>query len=169
MTWIQTPFPEALELGNRMVFGVIREARVIDPGISAFFIIVCSDGTIIEDKFVFTLNPCDAVGGLVQLELSTDNRVGQRRFKVIDDMRATKEALRAAILAKGKRKEREEDERQVILRPLIEEIRQRRRTASFMMLGLYDREIERLEKMSLKSLKKLMANKRAAEVDNGER
>jgi hypothetical protein len=84
--WLQRDFPGDDELGNRKVFGVIQEATVAEPGISALFVIKCSDGTLIEDEFVYSLNPCEAVGGLVRLELTPENRVGARRFKAIDDM-----------------------------------------------------------------------------------
>lgn len=86
MQWLQGSFPDGIEPGNRKVFGVIREATVGDPGVSAYFVIDCSDGTVIEDEFVYTLNPCEAVGSLVLLELTLDNRVGARRFKVVEDM-----------------------------------------------------------------------------------
>lgn len=83
--WLERDFPGD-EPGNRKVFGVIQEATVVEPGTSAFFVIRCSDGTIIKEEFVYTLNPCEAVGGLVRLELTPGNRVGARRFKAIDDM-----------------------------------------------------------------------------------
>lgn len=156
MAWIQTRFADDLEPGNRMVFGVVREARVTDPGINAFFVIACSDGTVIEDQLVFTRNPCEAVGGLVKLELSADNRIGQRRFKLIDDIRAADEAMSA----RRKRRESEEVERQEILRPLLEE---NRRKAKGMLGVFYDKESERLVKMSLRSLKKLIEQRRRAE------
>lgn len=96
MAWLQKGIPGGIEPGNRQVFGVIREARVGEPGVSALFVITCSDGTVIEDEFVYSLNPCEAVGGLVVLELTPENRVGARRFKAIEDML---EAHRAKLKA----------------------------------------------------------------------
>jgi hypothetical protein len=86
MTWLQQGILGGVEPGNRQVFGVIREARVIEPRVSAFFAISCSDKTVIEGELVYTLNPCEGVGSLVILELSPDNCVGARRFKAVEDM-----------------------------------------------------------------------------------
>jgi len=94
--WLERNFPGDDEPGNRKVFGVIQEATVVERGISASFVIKCSDGTVIEDVFPYSVNPCQAVGGLVRLELTPDNRVGARRFKAIDDMLEAEEAIRQA-------------------------------------------------------------------------
>jgi hypothetical protein len=94
--WLERDFPCDDEPGNRKVFGIIQEATVSDPGISACFVIKCSDGTVVQDEFVYSLDPCEAVGGLVKLELTPDNRVGARRFKAIDDMLLQHRATLAA-------------------------------------------------------------------------
>ncbi len=107
--WLERDFQVDDEPGNRKVFGVIREATVANPGISAFFVISCSDGTVIDDEFVYSLNPCQAVGGLVRLELTPDNQVGARRFKSIDDML---EAHAARLKAEHRKKEIEERRKQ---------------------------------------------------------
>lgn len=101
MRWLQKGIPGGIEPSHRQVFGVIQEARVVDPGVSAFFVIYCSDGTIVEDEFVYSLNPCENVGGLVALELSPDNKVGARRFKAVEDML---EAHKAMLTAKERQK-----------------------------------------------------------------
>lgn len=157
-TWLQEGFTEELEPGNRLVFGIIREAKVGDPGNTAFFIIDCSDGTVIEEEFVYpTLNPCDAIGSMAKLELSPDNRVGERRFKLIDEMLTSNRALRVAEDSRRQRRESEEIERKEVLRQLIEQVKRRRKTTRSMFQDT-NSEISRLESMSLKSLRKLQKN-----------
>lgn len=86
MAWLKRGIRGGVPDGSRVVFGVILEATVIEPGISAVFVIGCSDGTVVNEEFVYSLNPCEAVGGLVVLELIADNKVGARRFKAVEDM-----------------------------------------------------------------------------------
>jgi hypothetical protein len=109
--WIERGFPGGIDPGNRMVFGIIREATVSDPGKSAHFIIYCSDGTTIEEDFVYSLNPCEAIGGLARLELTPDNRVGARRFKAIEDML---EAHKANLAAEERMKQSQEKRRKTL-------------------------------------------------------
>ena len=111
MAWLQRGFPGGIDTGNRTVFGIIREAIVSDPGVSAHFVISCADGTIIEDEFVYTLNPCEAIGGLVKLELTPDNRVGARKFKAIEDML---EAHKARLAAEERLKRSNEKRRNTL-------------------------------------------------------
>jgi hypothetical protein len=108
MTWLQRQLAKPIEPGCRKVFGVVTEAEVVDPGCSAIFRIQCPDGQVINGEFVFTLNPCNAVGGLVALEVSPDNRVESYRFKATDDML---EAHKANLKAEERLKERERNPR----------------------------------------------------------
>jgi hypothetical protein len=86
MTWLQRQLAKPLEPGCRKVFGIVTEAEVVDPGCSARFRIQCPNGPVITEEFVFTLNPCNAVGGLVALELTQDDSIESYRFKATDDM-----------------------------------------------------------------------------------
>jgi hypothetical protein len=145
---------------------IAHRPRVPEPGSTAFFTIGCSDGTLIEEEFVYpTLNPCEAIGSWVKLELLSDNRVGARRFQLIEAMRASNAVATIAESARKKRRERGEIERQAILRPLLAVARQRRQASRGGGAIFYEWEIERLEKMSLKALKKLQAAQGEAETD----
>jgi hypothetical protein len=106
MQWVNSGIPGGIEPGNRLVFGVIQEARVIEPGDIAFFRIACSEGTIVEDEFVYSLNPCEAVGGLVKLELTPENTIEARRFKALDEARAVHEANLKAEARQRKKRDR---------------------------------------------------------------
>lgn len=155
--WLHEDLPDGIEPGNRLVFGVIRQATVGDSGYTAWFVIDCSDGTVIDEEFVYQrLNPCDAVGSLVKLELSPDNRVGERRFKLIDELRAAEKALRIAEHSRGARREREETERAAILLRLTEAVQQQRGAERSGFADVfYDGQIESLQKKSLKTLRAL--------------
>lgn len=103
--WLTRRMKMPIESGNRLVFGLVLDAVETEPGAGAIFRIECSDGTIIREEFRYTLLASQALGGLVVLELTKENKVEQRWFKMMDEVVDDHAAKLKAEERKGKMRE----------------------------------------------------------------
>ena len=125
MDWLQNCLAEQVERGNRKVFGVITEARTADPDAGVYLTIRCSDGTIFENEYAHNMNLCEAIGGLVVLELTPDNQVGSRQFKAVHDRLGVQRAKQKAeerIRKMQEGREKAQLEREIMRNEFIEKI-----------------------------------------------
>jgi len=80
MAWLQENLEQSPRQDTRRVFGIIQDAQVIEPGVTARFGVSCSDGTEIISDTAYLANPCAAVGGLVVLDLTPTNTAVDWQF-----------------------------------------------------------------------------------------
>jgi hypothetical protein len=72
---LRTRLVEKLPKSQNLIFGVVIETVVIEPGKSGRIRVKCSDGTITDDEFDTTHDLVGSVGSLVAIQHTADGEV----------------------------------------------------------------------------------------------